>query len=235
MPLPRDTLLTAALFPVLAVQAAWVVARATRLPEPPGPRAGVVGAGPELRLLILGDSSAAGVGAPDQTQALAPQLAGHLGQSRRIHWQLCARGGATSADAQALLAPAQGATFDAALIVFGVNDVKNMRPEGAWRRDMAAIIDRLRTQHRTRSVFLSGLPPMGEMPILPHPMRHILGLRAARFDAALQELAESRNAIHLPIDPPADAAGVAHDGFHPGPPIYARWAREAAARMRPHI
>ena len=67
-----------ALFPLFALQALWVVARAERLPEPPGPRSGVGGDGPDLRLLILGDSSAAGVGAERQEDALSGQLAARL-------------------------------------------------------------------------------------------------------------------------------------------------------------
>ena len=50
------------LSPVLVAQAVVTRARLPRLPEPEGQRHGVIGRGPLLRVLITGDSSAAGVG-----------------------------------------------------------------------------------------------------------------------------------------------------------------------------
>ena len=58
--------LLAVMSPVLWIQGTYVRKVAQRLPEPPGERSGVVGAGPHLRVLITGDSAAAGVGADTQ-------------------------------------------------------------------------------------------------------------------------------------------------------------------------
>ena len=51
-----------ALSPLLVAQAVATRARLPRLPEAGGARRGEAGRGPLLRLLIAGDSSAAGVG-----------------------------------------------------------------------------------------------------------------------------------------------------------------------------
>ena len=56
-------------------------ARALRLPEAEGPRAGSAGEGPALRLLILGDSSAAGVGTTHQEEALLGQMRKRFSQT----------------------------------------------------------------------------------------------------------------------------------------------------------
>ena len=56
-----DGLVTLALSPVLLFQAVQLRRRALRLPEADGPRDGIAGDGPVLRILIIGDSSAAGV------------------------------------------------------------------------------------------------------------------------------------------------------------------------------
>ena len=77
-----------ALGPLLLPQSRWLKRNALRLPEAAGPREGGVGAGgPLLRLLVVGDSSAAGVGVADQAQALALPLARCLanGLGRRSH------------------------------------------------------------------------------------------------------------------------------------------------------
>jgi hypothetical protein len=61
-----------ALSPLLVVQALHTRARVPSLPEAAGAREGVLGRGAvALRLLIAGDSSAAGVGVATQQHALA--------------------------------------------------------------------------------------------------------------------------------------------------------------------
>jgi hypothetical protein len=61
--------------PLLIAQANRLRRTALELPEPHGPRSGKVGRGdPVLRLLVAGDSSAAGVGARTQREALALPL-----------------------------------------------------------------------------------------------------------------------------------------------------------------
>ncbi len=60
-----------AFYPVLVTQGPFIKLRTERLEEPKGAREGVVGQGPDLRLLIIGDSSAAGVGVTSQSQALS--------------------------------------------------------------------------------------------------------------------------------------------------------------------
>ena len=63
-----------ALGPLLLLQGRRVRRSVPRLPEPTGPRSGCVGAGRSLRVLIAGDSAAAGVGSANQDQALSGQL-----------------------------------------------------------------------------------------------------------------------------------------------------------------
>ena len=59
----QRNLLLGLLGPALWVQGKYVRRVTPRLPEPPGPRSGHCGQGPQLRLLIAGDSAAARVGA----------------------------------------------------------------------------------------------------------------------------------------------------------------------------
>ena len=83
------------LSPLLVTQAVRTRRRAPALPVAAGPRSGQVGEvgqKPALRLLIVGDSSAAGVGVPTQDLALAGQLTRTLAQQAAVavHWQLVA-------------------------------------------------------------------------------------------------------------------------------------------------
>jgi len=80
---------------------------------------------------------------------------------------------------------------------------------------------------------VSGLPPMGQFPLLPRPLRTVLGRRAQRFDQRLQELARAwGNASYVSLEFPMDASKMASDGFHPGPEVYDAWAGRVADALQ---
>src|SRR5882757_272104 len=94
---------TIGLGPVLLAQGRYVRRVTPRLPEPEGLRQGIEGSGPLLRLLILGDSSAAGVGVATQAEALSGRLVAALATTFRVSWKLVATSGLTSAEVLKLL------------------------------------------------------------------------------------------------------------------------------------
>ena len=109
-----------ALGPVLLPQAQWLRRTALRLPEAAGPREGQVGEGdPVLRVLVVGDSAAAGVGVADQAQALAVQLAHALSEALGgpVGWQLVAQSGVNTAECRALAARADLQAADVVVTV----------------------------------------------------------------------------------------------------------------------
>ena len=131
----KHLLATVALGPLLLLQGRWVRRVTPVLPEAPGPREGRAGEGPPLRLLILGDSAAAGVGAPAQAEALAGQLASRLAPRFDLRWTLVARTGDTTRDALQTLATMPGERFDVVVTSLGVNDVTSGRGPTRWMAD----------------------------------------------------------------------------------------------------
>ncbi len=229
LPILQET----ALLPVLIPQALWVLARAARLPEAAGPREGRAGQGPRLRLLILGDSSGAGVGVEHQDEALAGRLSAELAHDHAVEWRLVARSGATTATALEMAEGLEtGVGFDHALIALGVNDVKNGVRQADWTARYDALLGVLRDRVAVGHVIVTGLPPIEHFPLLPRPLRDVLGARAARFDGSLREVAARHGATHLPAGPLNVPGLMARDGFHPGPVVYAEWARRAAQAIR---
>lgn len=220
------------LAPILLAQALMVRKQAQLLPEPPGARAGVSGEGPPLRLLILGDSSAAGVGAPTQAAALSGQLVAQLQGSFRVTWQLEARTGATTATTLSSLARLPEDRFDVAVTALGVNDVTRVVTRRQWIARQTAMHELLRQRFGVPRILATGMPPMGRFPLLPQPLRWVLGQQAERFDLALRELlAVQSDAEHVSVDFPHDPRFAASDGFHPSPDAYAHWAEILARRI----
>lgn len=226
----KDTALKLALAPVLLAQGLRVRHRALVLPEAAGPRTGTLGEGPPLRLLLVGDSSAAGVGARDQAEALAGRLTTRLAASRLVSWRLIARTGATTASTLDRLMHEAPARFDIAVTALGVNDVAHAVPLARWREQQARLHALLTERFGVSHVVVSGLPPMGAFPALPQPLRYVMGRSARRYDAALAAMfaPNPAAATHVPFTLPLTADLMAEDGFHPGPKGYALWAETLA-------
>lgn len=222
-----------ALLPIIVPQALWVAARAQRLPEAAGPRTGEMGQGPPLRLLILGDSSAAGVGVPDQSAALSGRLVARLSEGAAVEWTVWAQSGLTTSGVIRRLASEPRQRFDVVVLAVGVNDTKNGVHRTRWEANYRTILHTLQTRFGAGHVFASGVPPLGEFPLLPRPLRTVLGKRAAQFDDALARICDTTaGATHMAFDLPLDTAQMASDGFHPGAAIYDLWADRLDAAIR---
>lgn len=223
---------TALAAPIWLAQGLSVALTTPRLPEAEGPRAGRIGQG-RLRLLILGDSSAAGVGVASQDQALTGQLVTALADLEP-DWRLVARTGATTATTLSRVQTLPADPADIAVLALGVNDMTRGVPLARWLDQQRALMSTLSVRFGVRFVYLTGVPPMGAFPALPRPLRDVLGARAARFDAALAALvATIPGARHLAFDgAQLQPAMMARDGFHPGAAAYALWADALARAVR---
>ena len=230
-----------ALFPLLIAQGKHVRATALKLPEAAGERQGVAGAGRVgLRVLIVGDSSAAGVGVGSQDDAFAGQLAQALAErtGAAVGWQLVATSGHTARDAARALAGATLAPADLLVTAVGVNDVVSQTRPAQFLRSLDEIHALAVTRAQVTHSWHCGLPPMGTFPLLPQPLRWMLGRDAAHLDEALACHLEGQTArLHLPLpeaprlpgkDDSTPEGWMARDGFHPGLLGYRQWGRQVA-------
>jgi lysophospholipase L1-like esterase len=218
------------LAPVLLGQGFYVRRSVRLLPEADGPREGQIGSGPPLRLLIIGDSSAAGVGAGTQDRALLGQVLALLGQERTVHYRLVGRSGARTRDALRWLDGLEGA-FDLVVTALGINDVTKGTGLETFLRQQSLLWQRLRGERGASLILVSGIPPVGRFPGLPQPLRWVIGQRAAIFDDALRKRAAAAAGVALVgFDQPLDPREMSEDGFHPGPEIYRKWAEALVAR-----
>jgi lysophospholipase L1-like esterase len=234
-----DIAVKVALGPVLYRQAHRLRRTALELSEPTGPRLGVEGEGDgpvALRLLVVGDSSAAGVGARTQDDALARPLARHLAARRagRVHWQLIAETGLTSEGVLHKLMHGHAQPADVAVVTVGVNDITREVPLQQALRKRGEIVAWLCRQLGVQAVLLPGLPEMERFPALPQPLAWYAGRAARRNNRAQARwargfAAESPAVRHLPMEGLTERHLMAEDGYHPAPALYARVAQRLAA------
>jgi lysophospholipase L1-like esterase len=234
------------LSPLLVAQAVMTKSRLPRLPEPSGARLGMAGkasGAPWLRLLVTGDSSAAGVGVVTQRDALAWQVARQLALhcQARVHWQLMARSGLTTAQTLALLQAEQPQlrAADVAVVVTGVNDVVDQVPSHRAVAAREALANWLRNAHGVLHVVFAPLPPVHQFPALPQPLRWIAGADALRHNQAMRDWVQERARLrgdvsHVDMQMALNPQVMADDGFHPGKPVYRYCAERIALHIAEH-
>ncbi len=147
-------------------------------------------------------------------------------------WKVVGRNGLTTRSLTRLLQDIAVDEIDVAVIALGVNDVKNGVPIRSWARHYAELVNFLSNKFQARLVIASGLPPFGDLELLPQPLRYVLGQRAKRFDRALAKLAELEEQLtHLPFDGPLERDMLARDRMHPSPRLYQIWAERISGAI----
>jgi lysophospholipase L1-like esterase len=224
----------------VAVLAGQVIAARSRSYAKPdlgfGLRATIGPAGaPPLRLVLLGDSAALGVGVDRPADTVGGQLARLLSEGvagappRQVYLSSVGVSGSRSADlatqvARALLAERP----DVAVILIGANDVTALRRPGESGAYVASAVRRLRDARV--EVVVGTCPDLGAVRALAQPLRQItgwMGRRTARaqvwavHDAGgrVVDLAAETGPVFR-----ADAGTLSDDGYHPSADGYRVWA-----------
>lgn len=188
-----------------------------------------MGSGASLGLLITGDSAAAGVGTTQQADALTGQLVGQLQDRYELRWRLEAKTGATTRSTIEHLSGLPSENYHVAVTSLGVNDVTSHRSLGTWLDEQRRLRAILRARFGVSLIVVSGLPPVHGFPALPQPLRWHLGWRATLFDSALKgALDDEADVVFMSLRFTENVDAMAEDGFHPGPTVYAEWARRVS-------
>ncbi|MDY0220430.1 MAG: SGNH/GDSL hydrolase family protein [Desulfobacterium sp.] len=221
------------LAPVLIHQGKKVARETPRLPEAKGLRRGTKGNGErQIRLLILGDSAAAGVGVEYQDQALSGQVLACFGPQYTVNWELIAKTGATTAATIKHMESLPPREFDFVVTSLGVNDVKNGVQPDKWTSQQKRLIALMRDRFKVRRFIISAVPPMELFPALPWPLNRYLGLCAAQMNKTIKKWLKSQpDCEFMEFNLPMDLSLMAEDGFHPGPRLHTIWAKEIFNRI----
>jgi lysophospholipase L1-like esterase len=189
---------------------------------------------PALRLVLLGDSSALGVGVDRVTDTVGGRLAellagGPESDGRRIELSSVAVSGSRAEDLGTQVARALvGERPDLAVILVGLNDAVRPRRPRRSAAHLAGAVRRLRDADV--AVVVGTCPDLGAVRAFAPPLRQLIGLIGRRIGAA--QTAAVRAAGGVPVDLArqagpvfrADAGTLCHDGLHPSADGYRVWA-----------
>ena len=221
--------------PFVGLQALRVRRLALRLQPADGPSSGSVGSGPSLRLLAIGDSIIVGVGASTLDKALigrtAESLAGSSG--RTVDWQAIGQSGIRSGGVLDELLPSLPEDrVDVFLISVGVNDVTSLTRTSVWATNLDRLLCALGRHSPAAVIAFAGIPPLRDFPLLPQPLRSVIGFRGETLDRVAQRLiAAHPRALHVPVDFKTHADSFCSDGFHPSEAGYIEFGRAMADQL----
>ena len=184
----------------------------------------------EGRRKVLGESTAVGVGVDQLEDGLAAQLARCLSErfARTVRWKTCGESGIRLAGALERLLPdvREEEPADIVLLVLGVNDTMGLCGKRRWQEGLARLIDGCADEGAR--VVLAGVPPIQHFRALPWLLRHVFGWRASLLDRWARQVAERKQALHLPVRLLFEPRFLARDGYHPSSAGYRHWAEGLA-------
>jgi lysophospholipase L1-like esterase len=193
-------------------------------------RAAVFGSsGAPLTYVVMGDSTAAGVGGTYEL-GIATATAKALAAHHTITMTNLAVSGAQMADVRELQLPvAASLRPDVVLLSAGANDVTHLTPVRRMRDDLRTIVQALRAANPAVRIVITGSPDMGSPPRIPRILRGLASRRTVQANQMFRAEAASAGLTFAPIAEVtgplfrSDRSLFAADRFHPNDRGYATW------------
>ena len=215
---------------VLLIEAAYVNRRTYLSAADAPPIRGAYGSGPDLRLVVAGDSTGAGVGATSTLATVGGAVADRLARraGRRVLLDSVAVSGARVADLAEQARAAGRLRPDVVLILVGANDATHRTRLDTLRRGLGAVVRALRAAGAY--VVVGTCPDLGAARNFPQPLRMLVAWEGRRIAAAQSQAVAAAGGVAVPLarltGPAfrADPRTLSSDEFHPSDRGYALWA-----------
>jgi len=192
--------------------------------------------------LVLGDSTAAGVGG-DYEQGIARATTRELSLTQQVAMHNVSVSGARIKDVlEEQLPRAAHLHPDLVLLSVGANDVTHLTSVRSMRTNLREVVRRLRVMNPAVAIVITGSPDMGSPPRIPRLLRGIASWQTKRVNRMFVEEAKALGLTFAPIAAEtgplfrSDRTLFAADRFHPNERGYATWIpvlnRALAAALR---
>lgn len=222
------------LSPILLLQSLYVRRVTPRLPQPKEPNQGqIAGNMLPLELLLIGESTVAGIGVAKISEGLGARAGYHLARlsKRQVNWVGVGENGVRISSLLASIKKWNAGENDFAIVAFGVNDTTGLTSLRQWRNAVTTLAMVLGASDGVHVLF-SAVPPMEKFTALPQPLRFLAGVRAAMLDHVLREAVDQNNAHYVDVELGLDSDHFATDGFHPSAKGCDEWASQLARKCK---
>lgn len=220
------------LAPFLYLQGQYVRRKIGVLPDAAGDKHGVFdgGSAERVKLLAIGESTVAGLGARTHETALAGQFARVLSRriGKSVAWLAIGKNGVTAKRALQELVPQIPAEekFDYIILGLGGNDVLKLSSPLKWRRNMIKVLHALRAAHPESVIFITNVAAVKLSPALPEPIKFILSNLSRMHNANIKDFVRRFEDVFYYEQPDRVPEDFFADGIHPSETGYAVWSEE---------
>lgn len=228
-------------FPLMYFQARKLKRDFPDLPEAQNPGGKTEGA-PGLNLLMLGESSIAGVGVEDHRDAISGELTAELSglSQKAISWQVVAKSGYTARQVrEQLVARIPDERFDLIVIGLGGNDTFKLNTPWYWKKSMRKLVQALHQKHPESQIVITYMPPVHTFLAFSPLIRFFLGNLTKLLGREMTRLAPDYDYLsyfnyvvswehwitHSEARNPGDFFS---DGVHPSALTYRLWGQDTA-------
>ncbi len=200
------------------------------LPDAAGSKRGRTGDFTEtVKLLVIGESTVAGLGARTHETALAGQFAKFLSEKigKSVEYYVIGRNGVTARrtiDELVPLIPA-GENYDYVMLGVGGNDVLKLSSPRKWRRTALELIALMREKYPPATMFMTNAPAVHLSPVLPQPIKFLLGSLSKMHDQNAREFTANLDKVYYFHRPDEITEGFFADGIHPSEQGYTDWSK----------
>lgn len=216
--------------PFLYLQGQFTRWKVGKLPDAQGDTSGeVIGNNEVANLLVIGESTVAGVGAENHNEALTGQFAKHLSRKtgKTVRWHALGVSGITiHRTIRELVPKIPDAKFDSILIGLGGNDVFGLSSPKKWRQGLSELIGIFREKYPNAIIYVANVPMVRDFIALPNPTRFVLSRVAKMQHFNSLDLISNFENVHYYLPQSKFAPEHFSDGIHPSAHGYDKWAEE---------
>ncbi len=237
-------LLSLPLLPLMYLDGLRIRSKVPKLPEAKEPKGTVIkDISPAYKLLIIGESTVAGVGVTTHREGFAGVLATQLSErlQKTIHWEVFAKSGFTTKQVSQYIIPKlPKKEYDLIVVGLGGNDAFTLNSPWKWRRHISALIDQLEQQFPGTPVYFANMPPIKEFIAFTPLIKLTIGNLVELLGLELKDLVAAKDQVYYNHDiirfktwterfglnnPVQDFFS---DGVHPSQLTYELWAKDSA-------
>ncbi len=237
------------LLPIMYHQGKRIRTKVPQLPEASGTSGYcqiTEGTAGNFQLLIIGESTIAGVGVETHEEGFAGTVARQLSDllAVNVQWNVYARSGYTARNvAQRLVPKIAEKQADLIIIGLGGNDAFTLNRPRRWRKQIRTLIRGLNSRYPDVPIVFCNMPPIKEFPAFTPLIRFVLGNLVEILGKELQKVAAQYEQVFYveekitlsgwidKLQPPVSKADFFSDGVHPSKLTYQTWAGEVARHI----
>jgi lysophospholipase L1-like esterase len=187
----------------------------------------------EKHVVLLGESTVAGVGASAAAHTLAGNFARLLGETYQI--ETIGKKGLRVKDAFSLYQlqkKSRTAKSEGVILFVGANDCFMLTSPQVFKKELESLIQQIRVDTNAEWIYLAAIPPVHLFPAFSEQMRSFLSKQRAYLQREMEDIASNEHkVIYHPIPMDLQPEFFSADGVHPSDLGYQKIAELAIEKM----